>query len=480
MGGLNAAANEQIPTGGQGFNGVGQGGAGANDKPGGGGGPAGSKSVGESLAFIEAKERMMENLKLEFEKRKLKDPELLLYAIRNDSIKAIAAEMTKSLAKHITDFMDPDTHSDDSWVCEGGYSPRKSTPPCSTAAGTTPRNCMSGDRWYDYDGKSHSCVKKKGSSAGSGKETETAAPDLTGVGAVCTRIDENLREGKSSGADSYFKDDLRPAAKNTEDARNSLIGGDSKCTSPAPAMGVAASQMLNDAKAMLYAAPGIGNNATVKDAIGRIIAGVNQTGGSEAEDAVTALTAATNKINEATARINEGEKVLGSKVKEVPSFEDINDKKEVTKAQLQVTIAYDRVTEIIRELRQSAKQLEDEIVNITPLVKIENGKPIGILPDQNDLNKALDHLMKDAGPSVASIPDGSTKAQTEASQALGDLQNTITKNTDKDFTADKKAKAVRDKREAAKKAVTAAQEEVKDQATKLGIEINKIEIKGAQ
>ncbi len=99
LGGLNQAASEQIPTGGQGFGGGGQGGAGANDKPGGGAGAAGSKSVGESLAFIEAKERMMENLKLEFEKRKLKDPELLLYGIRNDSLKAMAAEATKMLTK---------------------------------------------------------------------------------------------------------------------------------------------------------------------------------------------------------------------------------------------------------------------------------------------------------------------------------------------------------------------------------------------
>lgn len=99
LGGLNAAASEQIPTGGQGFGGGGSGGAGANDKPGGGAGAAGSKSVGESLAFIEAKERMMENLKLEFEKKKLKDPELLLYAIRNDSLKTMATEATKMLTK---------------------------------------------------------------------------------------------------------------------------------------------------------------------------------------------------------------------------------------------------------------------------------------------------------------------------------------------------------------------------------------------
>ena len=50
---------------------------------------------------------MEENLKLEFEKRKLKDPELLRYGIRKDSLKVMAAEMTKSLTKGIIGFMDP-------------------------------------------------------------------------------------------------------------------------------------------------------------------------------------------------------------------------------------------------------------------------------------------------------------------------------------------------------------------------------------
>ncbi len=90
LGGLNAAANEQIPTGGSGFGGSGQGGAGANDKAPGGNGPGGNKSVGESLAFLAMKQRQEEALKLEFEKKKLKDPELLLYGIRNDALKAMA------------------------------------------------------------------------------------------------------------------------------------------------------------------------------------------------------------------------------------------------------------------------------------------------------------------------------------------------------------------------------------------------------
>jgi len=134
LSGLNAAASEQIPTGGQGYGGGGAGGAGANDKPYSGSGPGGSKSVGESLAFLEAKQRMEENLKLEFEKRKLKDPELLLYGIRNDSLKAMAAEMTKSLTKSVIGFMDPSSAANANAVisCPGGFQGMLSAAPmCS-------------------------------------------------------------------------------------------------------------------------------------------------------------------------------------------------------------------------------------------------------------------------------------------------------------------------------------------------------------
>ncbi|UPT73013.1 MAG: hypothetical protein M0D55_14055 [Elusimicrobiota bacterium] len=134
LSGLNAAASEQIPTGGQGFAGGGQGGAGANDKGPGGSGPGGSKNVGESLAFLAMKQRQEEALKLEFEKRRLKDPELLLYGIRNDSLKAMASEMTKSLTKSILSFMDPSAAANANAVisCVGGYQGMLSAAPmCS-------------------------------------------------------------------------------------------------------------------------------------------------------------------------------------------------------------------------------------------------------------------------------------------------------------------------------------------------------------
>jgi hypothetical protein len=142
LSGLNAAASEQIPTGGQGYGGGGQGGSGANDKPYSGSGPGGSKSVGESLAFLEAKQRQEERLKLEFEKKKLKDPELLLYGIRNDSLKAMASEMTKSLTKGILGFMDPSAAGASDFSCQGTINgPVKRaqmSPACGDGSNNTP------------------------------------------------------------------------------------------------------------------------------------------------------------------------------------------------------------------------------------------------------------------------------------------------------------------------------------------------------
>ncbi|PIR17027.1 MAG: hypothetical protein COV48_09075, partial [Elusimicrobia bacterium CG11_big_fil_rev_8_21_14_0_20_64_6] len=132
LSGLNAAASEQIPTGGTGFAGGGQGGMGANDKGPGGSGPGGSKSVGESLAFIKAKEIMMNKLKLDFEKQKLKDPELLMYGIRNDALKAMASELTKSLTKTTLGFLagagDGTTHG--FFCADGEFYPDSGTSYC--------------------------------------------------------------------------------------------------------------------------------------------------------------------------------------------------------------------------------------------------------------------------------------------------------------------------------------------------------------
>ena len=100
---LNEASKQQMGTqDGSSFGGRGGGDAGKDDKGPGGNGPGGSKNLGESLAYILAKERAMKELELEFEKRKLRDPELLWLNIRNDALKAIGQEVAKGLAKCAT------------------------------------------------------------------------------------------------------------------------------------------------------------------------------------------------------------------------------------------------------------------------------------------------------------------------------------------------------------------------------------------
>ncbi len=137
MSGLNEAASQTIPTGGKGFDGSGQGGAGANDKNPGGGGAAGSKSVGESLAFLEAKQRQEERLKSEFEMRKLKDPELLMYGIRNEVLKAGALKMGEALTKDLLRFMNigqpPVDNSE--FICGGISTNLSGIPLCSEGGG---------------------------------------------------------------------------------------------------------------------------------------------------------------------------------------------------------------------------------------------------------------------------------------------------------------------------------------------------------
>lgn len=68
--GLAEAAAQQMPTGGAGFSGAGSGAMGSGDKGPGGNAGKDSKSVGESLDFINKKSRMEKELELEFEKRK--------------------------------------------------------------------------------------------------------------------------------------------------------------------------------------------------------------------------------------------------------------------------------------------------------------------------------------------------------------------------------------------------------------------------
>ncbi|MEQ1918825.1 MAG: hypothetical protein ABL955_06460, partial [Elusimicrobiota bacterium] len=201
LAGLNAAASETIPTGGSGFNGGGQGGAGANDKPGSGTGPGGSKSVGESLAFLEAKQRQEENLKLEFEKKKLKDNELLMYGIRNDIAKASATKIaelaTTKLACSWLRLGCPPGNGD--YSCTGGGTYTSFTPVCGAAAEkgapAAGSNCWSDDgsgiqRFYPSGNGTGAvptitCTPGKSKAADGAKQTDTGgstAPPMASSG----------------------------------------------------------------------------------------------------------------------------------------------------------------------------------------------------------------------------------------------------------------------------------------------------------
>lgn len=251
LSGLNAAANEQIPTGGQGYGGNGAGGAGANDKPYSGSGPGGSKSVGESLAFLEAKQRMEENLKLEFEKRKLKDPELLLYGIRNDSLKAIAQEMTKSLTGAITGFMDPSKSA--AMLNCGGIKVPKSTAnsqKCSGADGkggaATDTACykVGGDGSYTFipaTGNPIVCTGGSAADAAGASNTQQVASDgpnrlgptgaaaVGGLNGVCTQIDELMKDPTSKSLDDGYLNNVGNAATQLAVFRDSMFGKTSDC-----------------------------------------------------------------------------------------------------------------------------------------------------------------------------------------------------------------------------------------------------------
>jgi|CXWL01.1.fsa_nt_gi hypothetical protein len=153
---LNEAAKETIPTGGSSYGGHGQGGFGPNDKGFGGNGPGGSKSIGESLAFIQAKERMMQDLQLAFEKRKLKDADLLLYGIRNDAVKTMGTELSKYFAEFVVGSLKKLTVKDGSYiVCKSPAPPKtpvSAARPCKDAANGT--RCWR----VGEDGKSYSYV----------------------------------------------------------------------------------------------------------------------------------------------------------------------------------------------------------------------------------------------------------------------------------------------------------------------------------
>lgn len=232
--GLNAAANETIPTGGQGFGGGGHGGAGANDKPGSGTGPGGSKSVGESLAFLRAKQRQEEELKLEFEKRKLKDPELLLYGIRNDILKASAGKIGEGLTSWgmCKGLGMGCPAPDDEFSCDKGGTMNTSqmSPTCSEKVQDTCWKPAAGGRMIYLDGAKNivnSCTPTGKPKDGSGPGSTIGGAPAPGSIAVPSGANPGSVESICSGitdtskVDGQPKGDLPAAEKCVEDQTGS-------------------------------------------------------------------------------------------------------------------------------------------------------------------------------------------------------------------------------------------------------------------
>jgi hypothetical protein len=456
LGGLNSAANEQIPTGGSGSGGGGLGGAGANDKGPGGSGAGGSKSVGESLAFIEAKERMMENLKYEFEMRKLKDPQRLMYEIRNESLKAMASELTKTLTKGVVGLFDGSAAAKSGVVkCPGMPDvPQSSVKSCADDKEFGCFNVSNGIYfWRTGPTTGVSCSLSGGAAAdGTGTKTEGGAVSelSAALGDVCTKI--NATTGGKGDYDAYLKKDVLTASKNAELARNTLVsGGDTKCGST-PVTGDSASKMLVDAKAMLFAAaaaapaggaaapaeapaeaPAGGaaapaEGAAATDALGLIKATASKDDVKLAVDPAKALEAATKKIKAAQDLIDtiEKNKLLDPVAPVVKTGTDQTAFDDVTKQVGRVSAAQNQAKVLAKQMSDSAKALNDQITAIGPLVK-DSAKPVGALPDQISLNKAGVDLEKEAKASELkkSVVD-MTAAQAVKAEVIKEQKDTVT------------------------------------------------------
>lgn len=96
---INAAANTAIPSGGDSRGGGGPGG-GKDDKGFGGNQDKSGKTVGESLDFINKKERMQKDMELEYKKKELNDFGLLWGEMRKEGMKTLFSEgLIKPIAK---------------------------------------------------------------------------------------------------------------------------------------------------------------------------------------------------------------------------------------------------------------------------------------------------------------------------------------------------------------------------------------------
>ena len=244
---LNGAAGEQIPTGGSGFNGGGAGGSGSNDKGPGGNGAGGSKSVGESLAFIAAKERMMKDLELEFEKRKLNDPELLWGQIRNDALKTIGGELAKAMAKDVVglhDLLVPSSKSAKTIKCPGLPDvPEASARKCADEKDFTCYRVSGGGNysWISTSGSAGVACQVTGGDGKDGPGGTTDGDGVSGVqqvaairdlGKVCGEIPATA--DPKNPIDTYLTTKMKPAAQKADVSRKILEGGDLTCGGAMP------------------------------------------------------------------------------------------------------------------------------------------------------------------------------------------------------------------------------------------------------
>jgi hypothetical protein len=412
---LQQAANEQIPTGGSGSGGGGLGGAGANDKGPGGSGAGGSKSVGESLAFIEAKERMMENMKYEFEMRKLKDPQRLMYEIRNESLKSMASEMTKMLTKELVSKFDGSSTSS-GYNCttpNGGTTNVSSAPTgadCGDLKGGKPAGCVSklpngAVVVYDTGGNTAlSCTPSKANPAANGdpKTDGSGVSELSAaIGDVCKKINDPKSQGGKGDYDAYMKKDVLTASRNTELARNTLVSGGNNTCGSSTITTDSASKMLVDAKGLLLAAalkPGDGKpeaGAAPLDALGLIKAAADKDAADLAKAPAQALIDAAAKITAAEKLIGTTDAMLGEVPPVVRTGTDQTAFDDVTKEVGRVSAAQGQARVLATQLTNSAKALREQITAIEPVVK-DPSKPVGALPDQITLNKAGVELEKEA------------------------------------------------------------------------------------
>ena len=341
---LNEAAKEAIPTGGGSYGGQGQGGFGSNDKGPGGSGPGGSKSVGESLAFIAAKDRMLENLKLEFEKRRLKDVDLLLYGMRNDAVKMMGSKLAEAMAKDLVGMYGL-LKGSDSTILKCPPLPDKKLSEARLCVEPTAkdRNCYAvtpgGDySWYQHvdDKLPLDCTKVKDGIETPGPKVEEGFGGdmanplrrdsglsnviLASVNTICTKLNGQITAMTTSSdgsralgtpEDAKVYGLMLAKAKQLLTARNALVKapqGDCGVTStfnkPAEEQLAKINELLTN--------PSVGAAEGATTSLLNVVAKTEEAGNSGATSAVEKLNEVIPLLNNTKAALNESEQALGS------------------------------------------------------------------------------------------------------------------------------------------------------------------------